>query len=425
MKEMKESFSVNNNDIIVPEKKVDSNFEIFKSLLSEKLGYNEDDIDKIIKKISEGEVNKKELEIKINNLNKKNPDKPVIDSAKRFFDKLFVVKEDNLVEEEKTKNKKDIILLENIEKLKSGLDKEFSKIVDYYRSLNNAQDKIDTDLRIRVGQTGDRAFLTKLEDKWSHNLKNNIINIVEDFHNLYLMRIVNYLSWTPNEMGIEDLKKQIKNKELISRIDLAVMREKVNIGEIVEKIKTIVFHDALGSEYLIVRSSKNDDTNNKIDNVIINKESGDIVGAIDDAVGSVIGIEKKKKKTNIINFGELGTCLQDVIKLEDGKIVRSEKKENIPIFYLCLSYENILKYLESLNSGENITKEIFSEFKTVLMGQLIETGEKMSAEIEEKENIKEKMVNLKEKAKLEDRVEKLKLLVERISNFKSNIENKN
>jgi len=239
------------------------------------------------------------------------------------------------------------------------------------------------------------------------------------------MRIVNSLSWTPNEMGIEDLKKQIKNKELISRIDLAVMREKVNIGEIVEKIKTIVFHDALGSEYLIVRSSKNDDTNNKIDNVIINKESGDIVGAIDDAVGSVIGIEKKKKKTNIINFGELGTCLQDVIKLEDGKIVRSEKKENIPIFYLCLSYENILKYLESLNSGENITKEIFSEFKTVLMGQLIETGEKMSAEIEEKENIKEKMVNLKEKAKLEDRVEKLKLLVERISNFKSNIENKN
>lgn len=422
---MKESFSVNNNDIIVPEKKVDSNFEIFKSLLSEKLGYNEDDIDKIIKKISEGEVNKKELEIKINNLNKKNPDKPVIDSAKRFFDKLFVVKEDNLVEEEKTKNKKDIILLENIEKLKSGLDKEFSKIVDYYRSLNNAQDKIDTDLRIRVGQTGDRAFLTKLEDKWSHNLKNNIINIVEDFHNLDLMRIVNSLSWTPNEMGIEDLKKQIKNKELISRIDLAVMREKVNIGEIVEKIKTIVFHDALGSEYLIVRSSKNDDTNNKIDNVIINKESGDIVGAIDDAVGSVIGIEKKKKKTNIINFGELGTCLQDVIKLEDGKIVRSEKKENIPIFYLCLSYENILKYLESLNSGENITKEIFSEFKTVLMGQLIETGEKMSAEIEEKENIKEKMVNLKEKAKLEDRVEKLKLLVERISNFKSNIENKN
>jgi hypothetical protein len=129
--------------------------------------------------------------------------------------------------------------------------------------------------------------------------------------------------------------KDNREKSLSSKLEMSV---------------TSVFHKVLKSEFLVVRASTYDDYHNGADTVIVNKETGDVICAIDefnDEGDRSAAKQQKAKKTDnrgaSIRYGL--TFKKDNVdgapKLAVGPL------SNIPVFYLKLSREE----LESLLTG--------------------------------------------------------------------------
>jgi hypothetical protein len=142
-------------------------------------------------------------------------------------------------------------------------------------------------------------------------------------------------------------------------------------GERFEVLKTIVFHKFLNEKFIIVRASFYDDIFNHVDNLIIEKETGNIVCAFDE-VSTISGPEFIKKQErflkNNINGGKIKYgFLSTKEGLKKGKI------ENIPIFYLALPPENINEGIRNLISLEEISdyeKKLWAYFLTTIENQI-------------------------------------------------------
>lgn len=72
----------------------------------------------------------------------------------------------------------------------------------------------------------------------------------------------------------------------LSQEDIKKERLKTD-GEKLEMLKTTVFAKGLGQEFIVARTSRYDDIKNNIDNVILEKETGNIICALDEAGGTM------------------------------------------------------------------------------------------------------------------------------------------
>ena len=81
-----------------------------------------------------------------------------------------------------------------------------------------------------------------------------------------------------------------------------------------EKAVTAVFAKVLGSEYAVVRSATFDDYFGGIDNVLVNKKTGDVICAFDEVHGQA-GQERHDKKMDKVKSleGELKLCSHVVL----------------------------------------------------------------------------------------------------------------
>jgi hypothetical protein len=120
-----------------------------------------------------------------------------------------------------------------------------------------------------------------------------------------------------------------------------------------EMAVSAIFHKILKSKFLVVRSAEPDDFQNGADNVMINKETGEVMCTFDE-VSTPEGaerIDEKIKKTGKKNaaFGstlEYGLTFQ---KDEAGKSkVVQTKLENIPSFYVAVSPDELKKLLSQM-----------------------------------------------------------------------------
>lgn len=118
-----------------------------------------------------------------------------------------------------------------------------------------------------------------------------------------------------------------------------------------EKAVTGVFYKILGSEYVVVRSSTFDDYFNGLDNVIVNKKTGDVVCAFDEVHGEA-GQERHDRKLdkvkNIARKG--GAALKYGLSFENGAPVK-KSLANIPVFYLALSNMELKELLGQMSYG--------------------------------------------------------------------------
>ena len=126
-------------------------------------------------------------------------------------------------------------------------------------------------------------------------------------------------------------------------------RKRITNGEKMEMFKTALFHKALGAKFYILRSSLHDDYKNGIDNVIADKESGAVVGAFDEVVAKNGRAEKESKVA--VHNTKGGAFLKYGIGIENGQIVK-QKNEHIPLFYLALGEEELMRAIESFDSSE-------------------------------------------------------------------------
>ncbi len=179
---------------------------------------------------------------------------------------------------------------------------------------------------------------------------------------------------------VKDLKAYFKAKAMSgSKSSWAFPKKEVlketPMGEIFEMLKTSIFQEKLGKDFIVTRTSEYDDLKNNVDNIILERETGNIVCAFDE-VGADSGeiFEEKKEEVSKKNLEGKGADLAYGIFFEKkaGKMeLKKGKIEHMPIFYLSMSEEEIKNNLDNPERRE----ESFYSFIDSIKKQIKELKE--------------------------------------------------
>jgi hypothetical protein len=166
----------------------------------------------------------------------------------------------------------------------------------------------------------------------------------------------------------EELENDLRKiKEIKSDIEESLLTD----GERFEVLKTIVFYKFLHRKFIIVRASFYDDVFNHVDNLIVERETGNIVCAFDE-VSTISGPEFVKKQERFLRNNINGARLKyGILSTKDG--LKKGKIENIPIFYLALPPEQInkgIQNLKSLNEISSYEEKLWIYFITTIQSQI-------------------------------------------------------
>ncbi len=124
-----------------------------------------------------------------------------------------------------------------------------------------------------------------------------------------------------------------------------------NKNGLMEMAVTGLFHKILKDDFLVVRASAYDDYNKNggVDNIIVNKSTGEAICAFDEVheggAGERTG-EKIKKIKEVAGRG--GARVRYGIKLENNKLKRAEMT-TLPVFYLGLKSAELEELLANMN----------------------------------------------------------------------------
>jgi len=112
-------------------------------------------------------------------------------------------------------------------------------------------------------------------------------------------------------------------------------------SNLAEKAITILLNKGLGEQFVVVRASLYDDYNNGVDNVIIDKKSGNVVCGFDDVLGHKDDDGKEKKAKKISDkMKKGGVNLKYGLSLNQQKLEICQQK-NLPAFYISLSKQEL------------------------------------------------------------------------------------
>jgi hypothetical protein len=152
----------------------------------------------------------------------------------------------------------------------------------------------------------------------------------------------------------EEKKKRDAENDAIVR-DWSERRKKEKSKQL-EMVVTILLHKAFGDKYIVVRSSKYDDYAGGVDNVIVNKETGAVICAVDDVREHERSDRRTNKEKEVLKKTRAGGAeLAYGFTFKDGEIELKTMK-NLPIFCLGLDegeYDEIINAIEYKSGGSN------------------------------------------------------------------------
>lgn len=216
------------------------------------------------------------------------------------------------------------------EKYKPVLDE---KTAELSKRLNNEYgDIFASDASISLSSEKDKEFVDEREDAWS------------------------------KEMG-KSKETWLKDKEM-------------NKSSLAETAITLLLDKALHDDFVICKSSKYDDYKHGVDNVILDKETGNIVCGFDDVLGHSGddgGDKKKDKIRKIMERG--GVNLKHGLGFQVDGSLETKELYNLPAFYLAISKEDLELLLENINNKEEgsideIEKNLILKFINSMEDQL-------------------------------------------------------
>src|SRR6185369_8065204 len=106
---------------------------------------------------------------------------------------------------------------------------------------------------------------------------------------------------------------------------------------------TALLAEKLGESFLVIRTAPYDDYKNGVDNLILDRITGEVVGAFDEVHEGGDGRLTKDKEAKILELGKRGgTRIRYGMKMENGKLIRA-KLEGVPVFYLGLGSSELLE----------------------------------------------------------------------------------
>jgi len=159
--------------------------------------------------------------------------------------------------------------------------------------------------------------------------------------------------------------------------------EKEKVGERLEMLKTAVFNKFLEQKFIVVRTNLADDIDNGVDNIIMEKQTGNVVCAFDD-VADISGpiYQDKMAKTSEKNLLRSGAHLKYGLGIDTKtKKITPQPLQHIPIFYLALPgqyIEETIKQFQPQLKNQQETK-LFSYFISSIQTQLKALDLKISA----------------------------------------------
>ena len=147
---------------------------------------------------------------------------------------------------------------------------------------------------------------------------------------------------------VYDVREIERDKQEIQKWEETSKRR---LGEQLEMLKTGVFNKFLPDNFVAVRASRFDDIKNSADNVVIDRQSGSVVCALDE-VGEIQGERFEEKKEQVLDKNNKGgVILKYALTVKDGQIMPSRAVQGIPIFYLALSPEFIRRGIREFISS--------------------------------------------------------------------------
>jgi hypothetical protein len=196
----------------------------------------------------------------------------------------------------------------------------------------------------------------------------------------------------------EDLERVNGWQEELENKKINPEEQKETAGEQLEMLKTAVFNKFMGKKFIVVRSSKIDDFDGGIDNVIMEKTTGNIVSAFDE-VSDEEGEVFRKKASAVMDKNKLGTRLKYGLSIDPtSKRIIGQTISNIPIFYLPLSKKNLEEAIKNFSTGEpsKNEEELFEKFMSSIFGQIKELYGRNDIPFRCKEKIKQFADDLKQ-----------------------------
>jgi hypothetical protein len=179
---------------------------------------------------------------------------------------------------------------------------------------------------------------------------------------------------TKDAEKIEKLKQKMR-----SRGDMPPEEKEMLMGEKLEVLKTVIFNKFLEEDFVVSRSSEYDDMINGVDNIIADRNSGNVVCAFDE-VSLIKGGDFEAKKIKILmkNSRESGATLKygfSIKRDKDGKQnITLGEIPHLPMFCLSLPENLIEEGVEKTavegQENESFQKNLFSYFRSSLENQI-------------------------------------------------------
>ena len=199
---------------------------------------------------------------------------------------------------------------------------------------------LNSDGRVRVRSKEDYNFVTVKEDAWARE----------------------------SGMTLEDYRlKKEKSKGNLAEMAITLLLDKISEGRL-----------------LSVRSSKWDDYENGIDNLLLDTKTGAVICGLDevfDDFGQSANEEKEDKVMTKFNKG--GAYARYGLRLDKKRDrVNIERVNNLPTFFISLNRESLVDILENLKNEElkqsekNVLIQIISSLKSQL-NKMTENEEKI------------------------------------------------
>ena len=139
-----------------------------------------------------------------------------------------------------------------------------------------------------------------------------------------------------------------KEQEFYPEMDKATREEKKlqSYGALFEILKTTIFHKHLGEQFIVVRTSRYDDIENGVDNVLMDRRTGEIVCAFDEVSDVRSDAYQEKQKELVVKNTHGGASLLYGIKYEEQegqRYVVGGIRKYLPLFILALPPDFIKK----------------------------------------------------------------------------------
>ncbi|MGB9681186.1 MAG: hypothetical protein ACPLXL_01425 [Minisyncoccia bacterium] len=258
---------------------------------------------------------------------------------------------------------------------------------------NNPEKKLET-------------FVKEMSEKISAEynipiLANGRINF-EEFKDIYSESIIE-----EDKKFLDELENKFKNEKLKfeKEASLNLKKSPDQIEEIeeedlsfkpsekLEMFKFAIFNKFLSKKGITLRSSRYDDVKNGFDNLILEKESGNVICALDE-ICNIKGpyYEEKVKKFLEKNKIQEGAKIKYGLKFQKEKekfLIKKCQLQNVPLFYISLPQESLEKgtktFIPNLEEYADYEKKIMKYFISSLMYQIrrLELEPKLSPKINE------------------------------------------